>query len=165
MRSYAEGKEMDHLGRLYVEADDAKDKPDEQVRIRALMDQHFESMCNHLAPRVVRWNWTNAAGLPIVPWNDRDVGPNGEDRGPCARLSGDPEVLKRLSVDELYWLLNAHLVKTRFLDASASGDSPTSSEATTSETTMEPSPIDTGRSPTKERSATSAKPLATARPT
>ena len=58
--------------------------PDPQAAQRA-----FEGFCQHLSRRLVAWNWTDLVGQPLPP------------------PFGAPEVLARLTADELLWLVQA----------------------------------------------------------
>lgn len=140
VQSYGETHALDRFDRLRVELDAAKGEPNERERIGKAMDDAFDDLCTYLAPRILRWNWTNAAGIPIIPWNDRDIDPEtNEDRGPCARLPDDPQervkAVQRVLTGELYYLLMAHKLDTPFLDEPASSESETSSSATESKST------------------------------
>ena len=67
----------------------AKGEPDEGARVTALMDGALQGLARGLAPRIVRWNWTDWLGNPM-PQPDGTVGP-----------------LLALETEELYWLLSA----------------------------------------------------------
>ena len=58
-------------------------------RVTALMDGALQGLARGLAPRIVRWNWTDWLGNPM-PQPDGTVGP-----------------LLALETEELYWLLSA----------------------------------------------------------
>ncbi len=97
---------------LQAEIDAAKGEPDEAQRITALLEPHFDRLCTYLAERLVDWNWTDNRGRPLpVP-------------------DGDPELLKRLEAQELYWLLKAIQGQTPSEEKNASAPSPTISSAT-----------------------------------
>lgn len=67
----------------------ARGEPDEYRRQAALADQALQGLCRALAPRIVRWNWTDAAGRPL-PQPD-----------------GTPQRLQALESEEVAWLLAA----------------------------------------------------------
>ena len=67
----------------------ARGEPDEGIRVTALMDGALQGLARGLAPRIVRWNWTDWLGQPM-PQPDGRAAP-----------------LPALETEELYWLLSA----------------------------------------------------------
>ena len=53
------------------------------------LDENLSLLCEELARRLVAWNWTGLMGEPLDPPNNR------------------PDVLMKLSSDELMWLMTA----------------------------------------------------------
>lgn len=80
------------LAQLGPKLEALEGEPDAGIRYNALMDAHYVSLCEHLAERVVAWNWTDLRGRPLSPPTDDQ---------------GRPLGLLRLRANELYWLMNA----------------------------------------------------------
>ena len=60
-----------------------------EAEILSLMNEHFDTICQGIASKVLAWNWTDMLGRPL-PEPDGTVTP-----------------FKRLSAEELYWLFGA----------------------------------------------------------
>ncbi len=69
--------------------DAASGESNEGARVMQISDQAFQQLCRALAPRIVSWTWTDAAGRPLPQ-------PDG---------TADP--LQALETEELAWLLSA----------------------------------------------------------
>lgn len=72
-----------------AEMEAAQGEPDEFERQAGLADRALQGLCRALAPRVIRWTWTDMAGRPL-PQPD-----------------GTPERLQALESEEVAWLLAA----------------------------------------------------------
>ena len=82
-------------------------------RDAAAVEQIFRDLCEQLSHRIMGWTWTDMMGQPL---------PNPHGR---------PEVLMRLSNDELVWLVNAASgQETAEERAKGSGPLPSTSSAT-----------------------------------
>ena len=68
---------------------EAADTPQEQARIMAKLDEGMGRLLRLMAPRIVRWTWTDLAGRPL-PQPD-----------------GTPGPLELLTEEEIGWLLAA----------------------------------------------------------
>lgn len=77
------------LTQTSVAIDSARGEPDEGQRVTAIMDGTLQGLCRALAPRIVRWNWTDMRGEPL-PQPDGTAAP-----------------LMALESEELFWLLSA----------------------------------------------------------
>lgn len=90
-QSVSEMRAVSRLAQLQVQVDALKDGGDTAaaLALMAEIDALFDALCAMLAPRVVRWNWTDLRGEPM-PQPD-----------------GTPGVLARLDSEELFWLLQA----------------------------------------------------------
>lgn len=90
-QSVGELRALSRLAGLQGLIDGAKGENDPAAAqgVLAGIDGAFEDICAMLAPRVVRWTWTDFAGRPM-PQPD-----------------GKPETLARLETEELFWLLQA----------------------------------------------------------
>lgn len=69
--------------------DAATGEPDEGARQFTIADEAMQALCKALAPRIIAWTWTDAAGRPL-PQPD-----------------GTPEPLQALETEELAWLITA----------------------------------------------------------
>lgn len=122
---------------------------EERIRIGRLQDAAFEDLCRYLADRLFRWTWTDRRGRPYFDWNDEYTDDDGETR-PCFRLDGNPDCLKALSIDELYYLLYVHGIQNPVALKNDASDSPTTSLDSTPDGATEAStPSSKGRSRTK----------------
>ncbi len=130
IQSVAELQEEERIRRLGVEIDAVRGEPDEASRLSALMDAHFERLCEVLAVRIVDWNWTDDLGRPLP------------------RPDGSPAPLKRLRTQELYWLLTATRGEMPEQRKNDLAPSPTTSSDTESQATGAKSRT-SGRSHTK----------------
>lgn len=74
---------------ISADLDAADGEPDQTQRQTALADGALQKLCTALAPRIVRWTWTDMAGRPL-PQPD-----------------GKPDGLMVLESIELMWLLTA----------------------------------------------------------
>lgn len=87
--SVGEWQHFEQIRRLGVELNALQGEPDEAEQTLRLLDQHFDDLCDMLATRVVDWDWTDNRGQPLP------------------KPDGTPGPLKRLSSQELKWLINA----------------------------------------------------------
>ncbi|MDO8704082.1 MAG: hypothetical protein Q7J84_03970 [Sulfuricaulis sp.] len=85
--SLGEIKALERFRKASVEYQAAQGEPNETERILGIIDGAFTAICAMLANKIVAWNWTDLRGQPLPP-------PDGK-----------PEVLERLNVEELMWLL------------------------------------------------------------
>ncbi len=90
-QSVAEMRAVTRLAQLQVQVDALKGSNDQAAAMTLLAEIEglFDALCAMLAPRVVRWTWTDLLGNPM-PQPD-----------------GTPGVLARLDSEELFWLLQA----------------------------------------------------------
>lgn len=89
MLSAGELRILNRLSRVVVELQAVTGEPGEGQKKLAILDDHLEPLTEYLASRVIAWNWTDAASRPL-PQPD-----------------GTPGPLRRLSAEELVWLVNA----------------------------------------------------------
>lgn len=89
--SVGEMRAVSRLAHLQVQVDALKDGGDQEgaMALLAEIDALFDAICAMLAPRVVRWTWTDLRGNPM-PQPD-----------------GTAAFLARLESEELFWLLQA----------------------------------------------------------
>ncbi len=86
--SVGELQATEHIRRLGVEIQALQGEPDEQERLMALLDPHYEELTTRLAERITAWSWTDDLGRPL-----------GDPT--------DPATLKKLRPEELYYLVMA----------------------------------------------------------
>lgn len=80
---------INQLMSIAPQIDAAAGEGNERARIVQISDQAFQQLCKAMAPRIVSWTWTDAAGRPL-PQPDGTAGP-----------------LQALETEELAWLLSA----------------------------------------------------------
>ena len=97
---------------VQVKLDALKGEPDENEQMVALMDDSFDTVIRVLSQRIVEWDWTDDAAEPY-PQPHRN-----------------PEVLRSLRMDELYYLVLAVRGETAGERKNASRPSQTPSSAT-----------------------------------
>ena len=90
-QSVSEMRAVSRLAQMQVQVDALKDGGDRAaaLALMAEIDAIFDDVCAMLAPRIVRWNWTDLLGNPMPQ-------PDGSTR-----------ILARLESEELFWLLQA----------------------------------------------------------
>ncbi len=138
--------------RASVELNILKGEPDAYGKSLEILDGVFEDMCRRLAQRITAWDWTDDSGRPLVPWNDEWEDLETGKKRPCARLDGSPEPFRALSAPELYYLVDVAQSEAPAERKNGSSGSTTTSSATASVSTTEPSSI-SGRSRTRPSSA------------
>lgn len=90
-QSVSEMRVVSRLAQMQVQVDALKDSGDTAaaLALMAEIDAVFDDVCAMLAPRLVRWTWTDLLGNPMPQ-------PDGTAR-----------FLARLESEELFWLLQA----------------------------------------------------------
>lgn len=129
-QTVAEWQAFEGIRRLGVDLLAAQGEPDEVARILLRLNGHFDELCTLLAERVVDWDWTDNRGRPL-PKPDGTAAP-----------------LKRLSSDELGYLVMVATGESPGQRKNGSPPSPITSSATGSLATGAPSST-TGRSPSR----------------
>lgn len=112
-----------HMQQLGTQLLAVQGEEGEQEKIFALLEPHYEEVCQYLADRLVSWDWTDLKSRPLPP-------------------PDNPAVLKRLQPQELYWLLVAAQGETPAqrkngsapspITSSVSGSTPTGARKSTS---------------------------------
>lgn len=82
-----ETRSLYHFTQLAGEFAAVEGDPDERKKVLALLDPHYAEICEWLARRIVRWNWTD------------------DDGEPFPQPHKAPDVLADLRAKELYYLL------------------------------------------------------------
>jgi hypothetical protein len=88
-RTVAEYKAIAALGGLSTVLDALKGEQDEGAKTVVAVADAYSGLCEHLARRVLDWNWTDAFGRPMQ------------------KPDGTLTPMLALSQDELWWLANA----------------------------------------------------------
>ena len=103
---------MRELNGVRPQLDTVKDEPDQRAREIEILSKAFEIAVDVLGHRIVAWNWTDMAGNPM------------------ASPAEDPNVLRRLSFEEVFYLVDAIQGETPGEQKNGSRPSRTSGSAT-----------------------------------
>lgn len=111
-RSVRELQQMQRLDRLQVEIDALAGEDGGENAVLALLDATYADVCQTLATRIIDWTWTDDAGRSLP------------------KPDGMAEPFRRLTPQELWYLVRVVRSDTPAARGKGSNGSPTTSSAT-----------------------------------